>query len=56
MSSASGIELKLETEIVKADVDAKTVTTDKGEVYAYGTLLIATGSTVGVLSFLLITS
>ncbi|KAG0609671.1 hypothetical protein M758_7G005200 [Ceratodon purpureus] len=40
-----GIELKLETEIVKADVENKTVTTDKGEVYEYGTLLLATGST-----------
>lgn len=40
-----GIELKLETEIVKADLENKTVTTDKGDVYKYGSLLIATGST-----------
>jgi monodehydroascorbate reductase (NADH) len=40
-----GIELKLETEIVKADVKNKTVTTDKGDVYKYGTIIIATGST-----------
>ncbi|KAG0602818.1 hypothetical protein M758_10G043500 [Ceratodon purpureus] len=40
-----GIELKLDTKIVKADVENKTVTTDKGDVYQYGTLLVATGST-----------
>jgi len=37
---------------VKADVENKTVTTDKGDVYKYESLLIATGSTVGVLSLL----
>lgn len=52
----SGIELKLETEIVKADVENKTVTTDKGDVYQYGSLLVATGSTVGALSLLVATS
>jgi len=40
-----GIELKLETEIVKADVEKKTVTTDKGDVYKYESLILATGST-----------
>ncbi|XP_024396712.1 monodehydroascorbate reductase, seedling isozyme [Physcomitrium patens] len=40
-----GIELKLESEIVKADLENKTLTTDKGDVYSYGTLVIATGST-----------
>jgi len=47
-----GIELKLETEIVEADVENKTVTTNKGDVYTYESLLIATGSTVGDLSLL----
>jgi monodehydroascorbate reductase (NADH) len=40
-----GIELKLESEIVKADLENKSLTTDKGDVYSYGTLVIATGST-----------
>ncbi|XP_024385327.1 monodehydroascorbate reductase, seedling isozyme [Physcomitrium patens] len=40
-----GIELKLETEIVKADVENKTLTTNKGDIYEYGTLILATGST-----------
>jgi monodehydroascorbate reductase (NADH) len=40
-----GIDLHLESEIVKADLEKKTVTTSTGEVYQYGTLLLATGST-----------
>lgn len=43
-----GIDLHLETEIVKADVEKKTVETSTGEVYQYGTLLVATGSTVSL--------
>lgn len=41
---------------MKADVENKTVTTDKGDVYQYGTLLVATGSTVSVLSLFIIAS
>lgn len=44
----TGIDLHLETEIVKADLEKKTVTTSTGEVYEYGTLLLATGSTVSL--------
>jgi hypothetical protein len=39
---------------VKADVKNKTVTTNKGDVFQYGTLLVATGSTVSVLSLLIV--
>jgi monodehydroascorbate reductase (NADH) len=41
-----GIELKLNTEVVKADLKEKTLTTDKGETITYETLIIATGSGV----------
>ena len=41
---------------MKADVENKTVTTDKGAVYEYGTLILATGSTVGVLVLLTVAS
>lgn len=41
---------------MKADLENKTLTTDKGDVYSYGTLVIATGSTVGVLLFLIVKS
>lgn len=44
----TGIDLHLESEIVKADLEKKTVTTATGEVYQYGTLLLATGSTVSL--------
>nr|AZL41275.1 monodehydroascorbate reductase [Datisca glomerata] len=41
-----GIELILTTEIVKADLAAKTLTTASGELFNYQILIIATGSTV----------
>lgn len=44
----TGIDLHLESEIMKADLEKKTVTTSTGEVYQYGTLLVATGSTVSL--------
>ncbi|KAJ7554972.1 hypothetical protein O6H91_05G017900 [Diphasiastrum complanatum] len=40
-----GIDLILGTEVVKADVASKTLTTAYGAVYKYGTTLVATGST-----------
>lgn len=36
----------LSTEIVKADVSSKTLTSASGETFKYDTLIIATGSTV----------
>ncbi len=42
----AGIDLHLSTEIVKADVENKTVTTAAGVTYQYGTLIVATGATV----------
>ncbi|CAK9213728.1 unnamed protein product [Sphagnum troendelagicum] len=42
---ANGIDLPLSTEIVKADVENKTVTTAAGVTYQYGTLIVATGAT-----------
>ncbi|KMZ72399.1 Monodehydroascorbate reductase [Zostera marina] len=42
----NGIELILSTEIVKADVSSKTLTSASGETFKYDTLIIATGSTV----------
>jgi NAD(P)H-nitrite reductase large subunit len=42
----AGIDLHLSTEIVKADVENKTVTTAAGVTYHYGTLIVATGATV----------
>ncbi|KAI4300439.1 hypothetical protein L6164_033819 [Bauhinia variegata] len=41
-----GIELILSTEIVKADLAAKSLTSAGGETFHYQTLIIATGSTV----------
>ncbi|XP_057745724.1 monodehydroascorbate reductase-like [Arachis stenosperma] len=41
-----GIELILSTEIVKADLAAKSLTSAGGETFSYQILLIATGSTV----------
>lgn len=45
-----GIELVLSTEIVKADLASKTLTSAAGATFTYGTLVIATGSTVIKLS------
>jgi monodehydroascorbate reductase (NADH) len=42
----SGIELILNTEIVKVDLASKTVTSADGATFTYETLLIATGSSV----------
>lgn len=42
----AGIELILSTEIVKADLAAKTLTSATGATFTYEILLIATGSTV----------
>lgn len=42
----SGILLVLSTEIVKADLASKTLTSAAGEIFKYQILLIATGSTV----------
>ncbi|KAL1360562.1 hypothetical protein HN51_005952 [Arachis hypogaea] len=44
--SEKGIELILSTEIVKADLAAKSLTSAGGETFSYQILLIATGSTV----------
>lgn len=41
-----GIELILSTEIVKADLPSKTLTTAAGTTFTYDNLIIATGSTV----------
>nr|NP_001409313.1 monodehydroascorbate reductase (NADH) [Ricinus communis] len=41
-----GIELILSTEIIKADLAAKTLTSAAGETFKYQILIIATGSTV----------
>lgn len=41
---ASGIDLRMETEVVAADVVARTVTTASGEVIGYDELVVATGS------------
>ena len=50
----AGIELILSTEIVKADLAAKSLVSAAGDVFKYETLIIATGSTVKtvILSFL----
>ncbi|KAK4478723.1 hypothetical protein RD792_014221, partial [Penstemon davidsonii] len=45
-----GISLILNTEIVKADLASKTLTSAAGETFTYQTLVIATGSTVIQLS------
>lgn len=44
----AGIELILSTEIVKADLAAKTLSTTSGETFKFHILIIATGSTVNV--------
>lgn len=44
--SEKGIELILSTEIVKADLSSKTLTSSAGATFTYETLLIATGSSV----------
>lgn len=36
---------------MKADVENKTLTTNKGDIYEYGTLILATGSTVGIFPY-----
>ncbi|XP_024522311.1 monodehydroascorbate reductase 3, cytosolic-like isoform X2 [Selaginella moellendorffii] len=41
-----GIDLILNTEVVKADLAAKALTTSEGHVYNYDILVVATGSTV----------
>ncbi|CAN8257236.1 unnamed protein product [Cochlearia groenlandica] len=46
----NGIELILDTEIVKADLAAKTLVSSTGQVFKYQTLLAATGSSVTRLS------
>lgn len=48
----SGIELKLDTEVVKADLKSKTLTTNKGETIKYEKLIIATGAGVSLASIL----
>lgn len=40
----AGIDLRMSTEVVAADLDARTVTTDAGEVVGYDELVVATGS------------
>lgn len=40
----SGIDLRMGTEVVDADLDASTVTTDAGEVLEYDELVVATGA------------
>ena len=42
----AGIELILSTEIVKADLSTKTLTSAAGATFTYDVLLIATGSSV----------
>ena len=44
-----GIELILNTEIVKVDLANKTLESSAGHVFTYGTLVIATGATVRIL-------
>lgn len=46
----AGIELILSTEIVKADLSSKSLTSPAGETFKYDILIIATGSTVLKLS------
>lgn len=46
---ATGIELILSTEIVKADLASKTLTSAAGATFTYDILIIATGSTVSQL-------
>ncbi|KAL0783898.1 hypothetical protein Bca101_000143 [Brassica carinata] len=46
----NGIELLLETEIVKADLASKTLVSGTGQVFKYQTLIAATGSSVSTIS------
>jgi len=48
----AGIDLHLSSEIAKADTKSKTITTAAGKTFAYGSLLIATGSTVSFQSYI----
>ncbi len=41
---AAGVDLRMETEVTAADLDARTVTTAEGEVIGYDELVVATGS------------
>lgn len=45
-ASTTGIELILNTEIVKADLASKSLTSAAGQTFKYKVLIIATGSTV----------
>ncbi|XP_039125538.1 monodehydroascorbate reductase 3, cytosolic [Dioscorea cayenensis subsp. rotundata] len=45
-----GIELVLSTEIVKADIASKSLTSASGDIFTYDVLIVATGSTVIKLS------
>ena len=47
-ASFLGIELILNTEIVKVDLANKTLESSAGYVFTYGTLIIATGATVRI--------
>lgn len=49
----AGIELILSTEIVKADLASKTLTSSAGATFTYEILLIATGSSVCVIDLFL---
>lgn len=51
----AGIELILGTEIVKADLAAKTLVSGTGQVFKYQTLLAATGSSVSTISPFILT-
>ena len=46
---AAGIELVLSTEIVKADIFSKSLTSAAGDIFKFDILIIATGSTVSFL-------
>lgn len=52
-SHLAGISLILSTEIVKADLTSKTLVSAAGESFTYQTLVIATGSTVSLMEFVL---
>lgn len=47
-TDVAGIELILRTEIVKADLATKILTSAAGETFKYQILIIATGSSVSV--------
>ena len=52
----AGIELILSTEIVKADLAAKTLVSAAGEIFKYHILIIATGSAVSFIAMFQIIS